>query len=177
MLTPSAFAGRILKHIVLRPRVRRMAWGQLWAGAWKLKESFETRIAGETDESAEISAGQMNIKEILAHLAIANQSIASRLDALRSGLILTSVTPNLFPGSEGRTLVELRKEFEDSWRRLANAVSTPIRGERTEPHDFFGPMTAPEWVALIAYHHEYHSRQIDRIQATDLHRRARGSKF
>ena len=169
--------GRILKRVVLRPRVRRMSWSQLWAGALKVKESFDARVGGESEESSAISAGGMTIKEILAHLAAGNRSIANRLDALRSGDRLTSVTPDLFPGAEGRSLDDLRGEFESSWQRLGEAVAGPIVGNRTEPHDFFGPMTAPEWVALIAYHHEYHARQIDRIQATPEYRQARGSKF
>ncbi len=142
-----------------------------------MKEGFEARIEGETEKSSEISAGGMNTKEILAHLAAGNRSIANRLDALRIGNSMPSVTANLFSGADGRTLGDLRREFEESWRRLAEAVAGPIVGERTEPHDFFGPMTAPEWVALIAYHHEYHSRQIDRIQATKEHRQVRGGQF
>ncbi len=169
--------GRVLKRIVLRPRVRRMAWDQLWAGALAVKESFDARISGETEESANISAGGMTIKEILAHLARGNVSIAARLTALRQGAPMGTAVPELFPGDQGKALQQLRLEFEESWRVLAAAVGRPIAGERSEPHDFFGPMTAPEWVALIAYHHEYHARQVDRIQATEAYRQARGARF
>jgi uncharacterized damage-inducible protein DinB len=169
--------GGLLKRIILRPKVKKLNWQQLCSGAVALREQFEARIEGETEESASISAGGMTVKEILAHLSVANSGIADRLDTLREGNAGSPSVPDLFPGAEGRSLPELKTEFDRSWKRLGEAAATPITNLQTQDHDFFGPMDAREWVALIAYHHQYHARQVDRIQRTDAWRQARGGKF
>ena len=176
-MTPSQFVGRILKRIILRPRVKKLNWQQLCSGAVAVREQFEARIEGETEDSAAISSGGMTIKEMLAHLAVANRAIADRLDSLRAGNPGSPNVPDLYPGAEGKDLKELKAEFDRSWKRLGEAAATPITSLETQKHDFFGPMDAREWVALIAYHHQYHARQVDRIQRTDEWRRVRGSKF
>src|ERR1044071_5838756 len=120
-MKPSQMVGRLLKRIILRPRVKKLNWQQLCSGAVAVREQFEARIEGETEESASISAGGGTIKEVLAHLAVGNRSIADRLDALRSGMAGSTAPPDLFPGAEGRTLTELRAGFDQSWKRIGEA--------------------------------------------------------
>src|ERR1051326_7158306 len=103
-MTPSQLVGRLLKRVILRPRVKKLNWQQLCSGAVAVREQFEARMEGETEESASISAGGMTIKEILAHLATSNRSIADRLDALRSGSTGSATVPDLFPSAEGKSL-------------------------------------------------------------------------
>lgn len=172
----NSLIGRSLKVVILRPRLKRMTWPQLVAGAAACKESFEALIAGETEETATVAAaGEMSIADTLAHLALANRSITRRLDALRSGISLDPETPDLWPGSHGRPLAELRAECEESWKGFAESAAQPIVSGKVEPHTFFGPMNAREWVALMAFHHEYHSRKVNRIKRSGAYRKAQGA--
>src|SRR5687767_14096047 len=112
--------GRIVKRVLIAPRVRSLTWEQLCSGAAATRERFEALIADETEESASVAArGAMSVKDTLVHLAVANRAIAERIDALRAGRQMEGRTPDLFPGSEGKSLEDARGEFADSWRRLA----------------------------------------------------------
>lgn len=174
----ASIVGRILKAVVLRPRVRRLTWPQLVAGAAACRERFDALTAGETEETAAVVVdSEMSVADTLAHLAAANRSIAKRLDALRIGTAADSEPPDLFPGAGVRTLAEVRADYAESWNRLAEAAARPIEGPEALPHDFFGPMTAREWVALVAYHHEYHGRKLDRVKRSGAYRKAQGARW
>ena len=171
-----SLVGRLVKRVMVAPRVKKLTWEQLCSGAAATKERFEALIADETEESAAVAArGAMSVKDTLIHLAVANRAIAERIDSLRAGRQLDGRTPDLFPGSEGKSLQDARGEFEDSWRRLAESASRKVTSAALTPHPFFGPMSAAEWVALIAVHHEYHIRRVDRVKQSEEYRRIRGA--
>ena len=173
-----SLVGRLVKRFVVEPRVRRLTWEQLCSGATASRERFEAMIADETEESASIAArGAMSVKDTLIHLAAANRGIAERLESLRSGRAMDGEIPGLFPGSEGKTLEQTRKEFAYSWKILADSAARKITSDRKTQHPFFGPMSAAEWVALIAVHHEYHIRRVDRVKQSEEYRRARGATW
>ncbi len=168
--------GRIVKRVMIAPRVKKLTWEQLCSGAAATRERFEALIADETEESASVAArGAMSVKDTLVHLAVANRAIAGRLDALRTGRTLNGEIPDLFPGSDGRSLEDVRGEFSESWRVLENSASRKVTSSDMTPHPFFGPMSAAEWVALIAVHHEYHIRRVDRVKQSEEYRRVRGA--
>ena len=173
-----ALVGRIVKRVLIAPRVRKLSWEQLCSGAAASRERFEALIADETEESASVAAGSaMSVKDTLAHLAVANRAIADRLEALRAGRQMDANPPDLFPGSEGKSLGELRKEFAESWRILADSAARKVTNADQSPHHFFGPMSAAEWIALIAVHHEYHIRRVDRVKQSGEYRRVRGASW
>lgn len=170
--------GRIFKALLLRPRVRKMTWHQLLSGAGAEREKLLAILRAETEATASVhTGGEMSIRETLAHMAEANLSIAGRLDSLRAGQIGDSSTPDLFPGAEGLTLEDVKSRYEESWKRLAGSAAQPIDSPQTIPHEFFGPINAKEWVALIAFHHEYHLRKIDRIKRSREYMEAQGLKW
>ncbi len=76
---------------------------------------------------------------------------------------------------EYRTFAEARTDYRDSWRRLAEVAARPIPDGRLAEHEFFGPLDAREWVALITYQHELHVRKMDQIRQTEEYRRAQGA--
>ena len=173
-----SLVGRLVKRVLIAPRVRRLSWEQLCSGAAASRERFEALIGDDTEESASVSArGAMSVKDTLAHLAVANRAIAERLEALRAGRQMEGNPPNLFPGSDGKTLTELRSDFAESWRILAESAARRITNGVQTPHHFFGPMSAAEWVALIAVHHEYHIRRVDRVKQSEEYRLPRGAKW
>ena len=168
--------GRIVKRVMIAPRVKRLTWEQLCSGAAATRERFEALIADETEESASVAArGAMSVKDTLVHLAVANRAIAGRLDALRTGRKVDGDTPDLFPGAEGKSLEEVRCDFSESWRVLADSASRKVTSSELTPHPFFGPMSAAEWVALVAVHHEYHIRRVDRVKQSEEYRSVRGA--
>jgi uncharacterized damage-inducible protein DinB len=173
-----AFIGRVVKRVLIAPRVRKLTWEQLCSAAAASRERFEALIADETEESASVSArGAMSVKNTLAHLATANRAIADRLEALRAGKQMEGKPPDLFPPSEGKSLGDLRKEFAESWRILADSAARKVTNRALTSHHFFGPMSAAEWVALIAVHHEYHIRRVDRVKQSEEYRKVRGARW
>src|SRR5436309_1522829 len=111
-MTPPGMVGRLLKVVVLRRRIRGKNWAQLVAGARACHESFETLIAGETQQTAEISAGgEMSVLDTVAHLVVANNGIARRLVALRSGEELPPDPPDLWPGHGDASLEQVRTAY------------------------------------------------------------------
>ena len=165
--------GRMVKRFIVAPRVRKLTWEQLCAAGAVSRERFEAQIADETEESASVSArGAMSVKDTLAHLTVANRGIAARLEGLRTGQSMDSRSPDLFPGANGKMLDQVKSEHGESWRQLAEKAASPIDSSATAPHQFFGPMTASEWVAAIAVHYEYHSRRIDRVKQSEEYRQS-----
>ena len=170
--------GRIVKRVMISPRVRKLTWEQLCSGAAASRERFEALIADETEQSASVGArGAMSVKDTLVHLAVANRAIADRIEALRAGRGVDGPIPDLFPGSAGKSLEQARNEFTESWRRLADSASRRVTSAAVTAHPFFGPMSAAEWVALIAVHHEYHIRRVDRVKQSEEYRRVRGAAW
>ena len=75
------------------------------------------------------------------------------------------------------TLEETRAHYVESWNRLAEAAALEIKSDRTATHDFFGAMTAREWIVLVAYHHEYHARKVQRVKMSPEYRQAQGASW
>jgi hypothetical protein len=174
-VSASRIVGWLLKRMVLRPRVKKLTWSQLCAGAAASHERFEQLIAGETEESAAVRVGgEMSIKEMLAHLAAENRGVASQLAALRQGRPGEGILLDAF---EPQSLEQARAEFTDSWRALTQAAAHPIPEGTTADHAFFGPLTAREWLALVTYNHELHARKIDQIRQSEPYRKAQGARW
>lgn len=177
-MSPSGMIGRILKVAVLRPRIKGKSWAQLVTGMVACRDNFLRLIEADTEVTAAVGvAGEMSVLDTLAHLAAANFAIADRLDALRTNAPLPPEPPDLFPGHGAWNLSESRANYIESWNRLAEAAATEIRSDRTAGHPFFGAMKAREWVMLVAFHHEYHARKIQRVKMSAEYREAQGAAW
>jgi hypothetical protein len=177
-LALSQMVGRVMKKFLLTPRVRKLNWEQLRNGALVSATRFDEMVAGAPESAADIStAGHQSLKDMVAHLAAANRSIAAKLEALRAGQSSAIEAGDLFPGAGAWSLAEARADHAKSLRRIAEATIHPIQSPTVSEHEFFGPLTATEWLALVAFHHEYHARQANRVMRSPEYKEAQGAKW
>lgn len=168
--------GRIMKRLMLQPRVKRATWPQLCSAAAVSKERFEAMLStvSEQGAAAEIH-GLPPIRDIVAHLSEENRRTSAVLDALRAGRSVAIPPPSEYAGALARTLPEVGADYNESWQRLALAAAQPITNGITSRHEFFGDLTAAEWLALVGYNLEFHARQIERIMRSAEYRKVQGA--
>jgi hypothetical protein len=168
--------GRLMKRFLLQPRVKRATWPQLCSSAAVLKERFEAMLSTVSEQGAAVTVpGIPAIRDIVAHMAEENRRTAAVLEALRAGRAVAIPPPNEYAGALARTIPEVSADYDESWRRLAQAAAQPISHTLTSPHELFGPLNAAEWLALVGYNLEFHGRQIERIMKSEAYRRAQGA--
>lgn len=170
--------GRILKRFMLQPRVKRATWPQLCSAAVALKERFEAMLSTVSEQGAAIELpGYQPIRDIVAHLAEENRRTATVLETLSSGRSEPVPAPSPYAGALARTVPEVAADYNESWQRLAQSAAQPISSSQTIAHEFFGPLNAAEWLALVGYNLEFHARQIERIMRSEEYRKAQGAQW
>jgi hypothetical protein len=170
--------GRVMKRVLLQPRVKRATWEQLCSAAAVQKERFEAMLSQVTEQGAAVTlAGMHPIRDIVAHLAEENRRTAAVLESLRAGKSASVPAPSPYAGALARTIPEVSADYNQSWRQLAQAAAQPITSALTSPHSFFGPLNAAEWLALVGYNLEFHARQIERIMRSEAYRKVQGAPW
>jgi hypothetical protein len=163
---------------MLQPRVKRATWPQLCSAAAFSKERFESMLSTVTEQGAAVELpGIPPIRDIVAHLSEENRRTSAVLEALRAGRSASIPPPSPYSGALARTLPEVGADYNESWQRLAQAAAQPISHTLTAPHEFFGPLNAAEWLALVGYNLEFHARQIERIMRSEAYRKAQGAQW
>jgi DinB superfamily len=120
-------------------------------------------MRGLEDSSRNWSPGM-----VLEHLLITGRGMLTIALALSHGRSVDRVvrTADVKPrgGDERRVaaeFAELHRTLPARWRAERGAqLSGP-----THDHPWFGPLTASDWIRLVAFHLRLHTRQFDRILA------------
>jgi hypothetical protein len=170
--------GRIMKRLLLQPRVKRATWAQLCSAAAAQKERFEAMLSTVTEAGAQVALpGGKPIRDIVADMAAENRRTAAVLVRLRAGSTGEMPGPPDDLGALARNVSEVASDYNQSWELLARAAAHPIQGSQTAEHEYFGPLNAAEWLALVGYNLEFHARRIERTMRSETYRQAQGATW
>lgn len=170
--------GRLFKVLYLRPRVKRMTWEQVAAGTWKIGTRFIEQVSGVNEEAAAVTGPSgKSVRDMVAHLTVGMEITTDYLEALRAGRSPNDPLPELWPNTEARAFAQTLADHRAALNRLMKTAERPVTSEATAHHDFFGPMSARELLAVVAFHYEYHTRQVDRLMRSEAFRKAQGAQW
>jgi hypothetical protein len=156
----------------LKPKAKSRSWAALQKDALSAKRRFDALLEKLSDaqltrrlRNAELAS----LGDIVAHLAVANQAITQMLTAIGAGKTVkpSGDTSFLFKGVAGRSMEEVRASYEAAWQALQAVCQTEglESSVTTAPHFLFGELNAKEWLALVAFHYDYHIRQVKSLRA------------
>jgi hypothetical protein len=101
-----------------------------------------------------------------------NFAVGTIIESLGMGKTLTYKVETFFDGAGKRTWADLLKEHRDSRDWIEEMASKPVSSLRKNSHHLYGQINAREWMALTIRHYDYHTKQINRILATERYKTA-----
>jgi hypothetical protein len=143
---------------------------------------FDVALANEVTErieclrvDSERQWGRMSVAQMIAHCASALEMALGEIRpprALLGRLIGSMIKPRVVGNDEplrrnSPTMRELvvsgERDLDAERSRLRSLIDRFVSGGpsacTTHPHPFFGPLTPPEWAALMYKHLDHHLRQ------------------
>lgn len=166
-----------LARLIFRRACRRTSVEEALSGIESEEAAILATVAGLTPVDAgkrvligrlrgmEDSSRNWSVYMTLDHLRIVNSGVAGLLSLLLAGrrpeqvVGTADVKPSLMVGPE----------VVAAFCEANAAVRTAVSGDRSfsssvrQPHPWFGPLEAAEWLVLVPFHMRLHRRQIERI--------------
>lgn len=161
-----------LRLFIVRPRARNDTWAGLLQEALQAKSRFDAELSGITEEEAKNRlrprAELACINDIVAHLSTAHAGVTQVFQWILSKETspLNLDISLLFLGAQGRTIYQIREEYEQNWKALMLICQNVLLpgSKRTVSHFLFGNLTSREWLVVVAIHYQYHLRQVKRLR-------------
>ena len=158
-----SMVGRLTAKTVLGARAGKLSWPYLWQSVVTARNEFMRLTMEESEETAAVRHKEHSIVQMYVHLAMEMREVAERLEGIRKGSSTQKPMADAFGIGSKLTLMDARLEYISCWDELEQAAAKPVSGDKTSPHEYFGPLTAGQLLALVGYRHELFAKQVEQI--------------